>query len=187
MTAKQQWAAVGIIVALMAIGLATASHFLKDELQQVTVGSPAPQFAATTIEEVPKPRSLDSFKGQVMLVNIWGTWCDPCRAEMPSMQSMYQLMQPKGLKVVAVAVKHFDGDPSQMSNIRDFVKQYHLTFDVLYDSTGDIQTQYRITGVPESFVIARDGTIRRKFIGEADWNSEDNRKLFETLLAEPAK
>jgi cytochrome c biogenesis protein CcmG/thiol:disulfide interchange protein DsbE len=187
MTGRQQWAAVGVIVGLMAVGLLAASHFLKDELQQVTIGSQAPQFSAITIDDKPRIKTLDAFKGQVVLVNVWGTWCVPCRVEMPSIDSLYQQLAPKGLKIVAVAVDQSDGGPSQMKDIRDFVKQYHLNFDVLYDTSGAIQTQYRTTGVPESFVVARDGTIRRKFIGADNWNSEDNRKLFELLLAEPAK
>jgi len=67
--------------------------------------------------------------------------------------------------------------------IRDFVKEYQLTFDILYDPTGGIQQQYQTTGYPESFVIARDGIIHKKWIGEDNWNSQGNRRLIDGLLA----
>lgn len=181
MTAKQQWTIVGIVVALMAGGLATASHLLRDELQQVSVGSDAPQFAAVTVDAAAAKRTLDSYKGEVVLLNVWTTTCLPCRTEMPSMDSLYKDYGPKGLKVVAVSVD----PPNSEQNIRDFVKEFNLSFDILYDAQGAIQQQYRTNGWPESFVISRQGTIYKKWIGENNWNSAENRRLFDQLLALP--
>ncbi|MDQ6611357.1 MAG: TlpA family protein disulfide reductase, partial [Gemmatimonadota bacterium] len=124
-----------------------------------------------------------AYKGQVVLLNVWATFCVPCRTEMPSIEALYKDFKPKGLKVVAVSVDA----PGKTQAIRDFVKEFNLSFDILYDSLGTIEQQYRTTGYPESFVISRDGTIQKKWIGEDNWNSEGNRKLIERLLAEPAK
>lgn len=183
MTARQQWLLVGLVVAVMGGGLFTASHFLRDELQQVTVGTKAPSFSAITLDERPVIRTLDAYRGQVVLLNVWGTFCIPCRKEMPSIEALHQAMQAKGLHVVAVSID----EPGKAQAIRDFVKEFKLSFEVLYDTSSTIATRYQTAGVPESFVIDRDGRIRRIMLGESDWNSEENRKLIELLLAEPAR
>lgn len=179
MTARQQWTVVAVVVALMAGALGAGSYFLRDELTQITVGSKAPDFAAKTLDASPVTRTLEHYKGQVVLLNVWTTTCLPCRDEMPNMERLYADYNPKGLKVVAVSV-----DPPGMEQaIRDFRKEFNLTFDILYDESGGIQQTYQTTGYPESFVIARDGTIHKKWIGEDNWNSPGNRRLFDQLLA----
>ena len=181
MTARQQWMLVLAMVALLAGGAFTAMHFLKDELTEVTVGSDAPGFSARTLDATPTNRTLAHYRGDVVVLNIWATWCGPCRVEMPSFQLLYSALGPKGLKIVAVSI---DSEGKQQ-DIRDFAKQFGLSFDLLHDASGGIQDVYRTAGVPETMVIARDGTIRRKWTGAADWNSADNRLLLEQLLAEP--
>ncbi|HYW30703.1 MAG TPA: TlpA disulfide reductase family protein [Gemmatimonas sp.] len=185
MTGKQQWAVVGLIVALLAGGAFTAMHFLEDELTSVTMGSAAPPFVALTMPDsgsaAPRvAKTMSDYRGEVVLLNIWATWCEPCRVEMPSMQALHESLGPKGLKIVAVSVDK----PGDEALIASFAKEYKLSFEILHDSTNAIMATYRATGYPESFVIARDGAIRKKHIGPADWNSADNRRLFEMLLAE---
>ena len=181
MTGKQQWMVVGIIVAVLGGGALTATHFLKDELTSVTIGSEAPTFTAKTLDATPVVKSIANYKGDVVLLNIWATWCLPCREEMPSIQKLHTALGPKGLKIVAVSI-----DPAgKEQTVRDFEKEFGITFEVLHDSTGVIRDIYRTTGVPETFVIGRDGIIRKKWIGGEDWNSPINRRLIEQLLAEP--
>ena len=180
MTVKQQWTIVAAVVALMATALGLGSYLLRDELQQIAVGSEAPDFSAKTIDESPVTRTLKHYKGEVVLLNVWATTCLPCRDEMPNMEALYADYKSKGLKIVAVSVDL----PGMEQAIRDFVKEYKLTFDILYDPTGGIQRQYQTTGYPESFVISRDGIIHKKWIGEDNWNSAGNRKLIDQLLAE---
>ncbi|MEI6740026.1 MAG: TlpA disulfide reductase family protein [Gemmatimonadaceae bacterium] len=182
MTAKQQWMIVGAIVALLGGGAFAATHFLKDELTTVAIGSTAPDFSAKTLDLTPKVKTLADYKGQVVVLNIWATYCIPCRTEMPSIESVYQDLGRKGLKVVAVSVDQSNYE----QQIRDFAKEYKLSFEILYDESGAIQSLYRTTGVPETFVIGRDGVIHKKWIGAEDWNSAGNRRLLEQLLAEPA-
>ena len=95
-------------------------------------------------------------------------------------QAVLEPDQAFGLKVVAVSVDM----PDKTQAIRDFVAELGLTFDVLHDTTGTIQAVYRTAGVPETFVLDRDGTIRKKWIGPEDWNSPGNKALIERLLAE---
>lgn len=181
MTAKQQWLVVLAIVATLGGGAFAATHFLKDELTAITVGSDAPDFKAVTLDGAAKVKSLDDYRGDVMLLNIWATWCLPCRAEMPSIEKLHQALGPKGLKIVAVSIDQAGKEQA----ILDFAKEFNLSFEILHDSTGVIQQIYRTTGVPETFVVARDGVIRKKWIGGEDWNSPQNRRLLEQLLAEP--
>lgn len=181
MTAKTQWIIVLAVVAVLGGGAYASTHLLKDELTSVSVGSDAPGFAAKTMDTAPRMKTLSDYRGDVLLLNIWATYCIPCRTEMPSFEAVYKELSPKGLKVVAVSV-----DQAGMEQqIRDFANEYKLSFEILYDDSGAIQSIYRTTGVPETFVIGRDGVIRKRFIGAEDWNSTGNRKLLEQLLAEP--
>lgn len=179
MTAGQQLKVVAAIVAVLGGALWFTSYQLKDELVGVDVGSEAPTFSGATVVDGPvKSKSLADYKGKVVLLNVWATWCGPCRTEMPSIEALHKEMGPKGLHVVAVSID----DPGKGAEIRKFLKDFGLTFEVLHDSTGVIQSAYQTTGVPETFIIAADGTIRKKVISAVDWNSQPNRALITQLL-----
>lgn len=169
-------AAVFAVIGLMFAG----TTLLKNEIFTVEPGSKAPGFTAVTLDSPAQEKSFSAYRGQVVLLNVWATWCGPCRVEMPSMEALHQALGPKGLKIVAVSVDEAGFE----QQIRDFVQQYRLTFDILYDPAGDIRKTYQTTGYPETFIIGKDGLIRRKLIGATDWNSKGNRALIEHLLAE---
>jgi len=177
MTVKQQWGVVLAVVLLLAGGLFAATHYLGDEIFPVGVGSPAPPFAAQTLDDAPRTRTLADYEGQVVLLNIWATWCAPCRTEMPSIQALHEAYGPRGLKVVAVSIDEAGAGDA----VREFAREYGLTFDILHEPTGAIQKSYQTTGVPENFVIGRDGIIRKKAFAQ-DWNSPTNRALVAQLL-----
>jgi peroxiredoxin len=176
-TARQQWAVVGVVVGAMAAGLGIASHFMKDQLFPVTVGSNVPDFRAKVLG-ANRYKTLADYKGQVILLNIWATWCDPCRAELPSLERLQQEYGPKGLKLVAVSID----DQVSEDSIRKFAKNFGISFEVLHDPTHAIEEAFQTTGYPESFVIGREGTIRKKWIGPDDWTSEGNQALVAQLL-----
>jgi thiol-disulfide isomerase/thioredoxin len=123
-------------------------------------------------------KSIADYKGQVVLLNVWATWCAPCQAELPSLERLYRAYGDKGLKLVAVSIDDYVTEDS----IRSFAKTFGITFEILHDSTHAIERIYQTTGYPESFVIGREGTIRKKWIGPDDWNSEGNRALVAQLL-----
>jgi cytochrome c biogenesis protein CcmG, thiol:disulfide interchange protein DsbE len=182
MTLRQQWAAMAGVVAGLGAVIAVAYHLLGWEFRLVTIGSHAPAFRAQTVGVPAQPKTIDNYRGQVVLLNIWATWCAPCRVEMPSIETLYRTYGPQGLHVVAVSVD----DPGTDSTIRAFVQRYGLTFEILHDATGQTQSAYQTTGEPETFVIARDGVIRKKVIGADDWSSPGNQALITQLLREPA-
>ena len=181
MTIRQQWTFVGIVVLILAGGLLAATRYLGDEIFPVTVGSKAPDFRAVTVDGAPVTKTIADYKGDVVLLNVWATWCLPCRTEMPSIQSLHDRFGARGLKIVAVSV-----DNSGFADeIRKFRDEYGLTFEILHDATGNIKRDYHTTGVPETFVIGRDGVIRKKVIAAADWDSPANQALFAQLLGIP--
>jgi thiol-disulfide isomerase/thioredoxin len=185
LTGRRQLAIAAGVLALLAVLFFAGKRILGNELSPVGVGVEAPDFSAVTIDSVPSVKSLADYKGQVVMLNIWATWCAPCRIEMPSIELLHKTYGPKGLKIVAVSVD----DPQTEPQIRDFVKQYGLTFQILHDTTGedgDVSRAYQIEGYPETVIIGRDGLIRKELMGATDWNSPLNRGLVERLLAQKA-
>jgi cytochrome c biogenesis protein CcmG, thiol:disulfide interchange protein DsbE len=178
-TARAQWLTVLGVVLALALGLFAATRFLGDELFQIEVGSKAPPFEAVTLDTPAKPATLADYAGKVVLVNVWATWCLPCREEMPSMQALYKDFAPRGFEIVAVSID----EPDDADKIRAFVREFGVTFDVLHDRAGAIQKTYQTTGVPENFLIGADGVVRKKAYAQ-DWNSETNRALVARLLDE---
>ncbi|MGH7646477.1 MAG: TlpA disulfide reductase family protein [Gemmatimonadaceae bacterium] len=181
MTVRQQWSLVGGILVVIAAALFGATHLFGEGA--VVAGSKAPDFHAVTLDTTPRDVSLAQYRGQVVLLNIWATYCVPCRVEMPSIEDLQQKEAGRGLHIVAVSIDV----PSKTQAIRDFVKHYGLTFQVLHDPDGKIAETYQTTGVPETFVIGRDGVIRKKIIGATLWNTDANRALVSQLLSEPAR
>ncbi len=190
MSDRKQWTIVAAVVVALGAGLWLAATRLGAELFPLRIGSEAPDFTAVTIPALegshasgtPVEKGIDDYKGQVVLLNIWATWCGPCRVEMPSMQRLEQKLGPKGLKIVAVSID----DPGHDSRVVDFARELQLSFEILHDAPGRIQQQYQTTGVPETFIIGRDGRIRRRMIGAEDWAKADVIAYLERLLAEPA-
>jgi cytochrome c biogenesis protein CcmG, thiol:disulfide interchange protein DsbE len=168
-----------VVIAAILFAVDSAFH---DEMFPVVVGTSAPEFRAATLDKVPRTKSLDDYRGQVVLLNVWATWCLPCRVEMPSIEKLHQAYAPKGLKVVAVSID----DPGTDQQIREFAKTFGLTFEILHDPSSVISKDYQIGGYPETFVLGRDGIIRKKVMEATDWNSPENRALIERLLAEKA-
>ena len=176
MSTRTQWLAVAGVLGALAALLVTGIAFTGD-IAPVGVGSEAPDFTATDLASG-QPVALAAHRGEVVLLNIWATWCLPCEQEMPSMQRLYAELAPSGLRVVAVSV-----DQSSPETVRSWVEARDLTFTVLHDPSGRIQQVYQTTGVPESFVVDRDGVIVKKIIGATEWDHPAQKALFRRLLA----
>lgn len=182
MSTRAQWGAITASVVALAVGFYLGRERLGAELFPLRIGSSAPTFAAVTLAAEPVSKGIDDYRGEVVLLNIWATWCLPCRTEMPSMERAARQLGPKGLRIVAVSVDA----PGTADRIAAFAQELGLTFEILHDAPGRIQQAYQTTGVPETFIIGRDGRVRRRIIGADDWASAANIAFLERLLAEPA-
>ena len=173
---RKQWIMVMVAVLMLAAG-AVLGMRLAPDIAPVGVSSRAPGFRAMDLA-TGDTVSLASYKGEVVLLNIWATWCLPCRVEMPSMQRLQESLGAEGLKIVTVSI-----DEADSSTVRAFQREYGLGFIMLHDRSRAIERIYQTTGVPESFVIDRDGRIVKKVNGAHEWDSPADKEMFRRLLA----
>ncbi len=138
-------------------------------------GVSAPNFSLPGFEG--KKVSLTDFKGKVVLLNIWATWCAPCVAEMPSMEKLYQELKGEDFELLAISV-----DESGAEAVKPFMDKHKLGFPVLLDTMGEIKNLYQATGIPESFIIDKDGIIVEKIIGPRDWAASGAIRYFRNII-----
>lgn len=177
MTADQrQWTVVAGTVGTLVLALAIAAT-VRPQGGLVEVASPAPDFHATNLA-TGRPASLADYRGKVILLNVWATWCEPCRVEMPSMERVHRKFAGTDFRVVAVSV-----DLEDSSVVSAFARDLGLTFDILHDPTTAIHRIYQTAGrVPESWVIDREGVIVKKEIGARQWDGPVTETLIRRLL-----
>jgi len=173
----RQWALVTGMVTTAVFAVALIIK-LRPQMALLGVGSKAPAFTAIDLR-TGRPASLANYRGRPILINIWATWCAPCRVEMPALERLAKKLAGTDFRVVAVSV---DQDDSTV--VDAFVRELGLSFDVLHNQAGDIRQRYQTTGVPESFVIDRDGVIVKKVIGPAEWDGPVNEYLVRRLVDE---
>jgi len=128
-------------------------------LHAPAVGAPAPPFAVHDLDD--KPVSLAALKGQVVVLNVWATWCVPCREELPQLEAVHREFGPRGVVMVGVSI-----DAAGMGlDIRDFMREHTMTYPVWLDPDHTFALQFLTVGVPETFVVDRAGIIRWRKIG----------------------
>jgi thiol-disulfide isomerase/thioredoxin len=178
---SKQWAIVLAVIGTLGLGAAGLTYFESD-IDRVDVGTRAPDFRAVDLGTGDSISFHKAYDGKITLVNIWATWCIPCRLEMPAMQRLYDALATQGFRIAAVSI-----DEGGATDVLAFARDLNLSFDILHDRSGRIQQIYQTTGVPESFLLDRKGVIVKRIIGAYDWSSPVNRALIERLLAEPAR
>lgn len=147
------------------------SPFSVDKL----IGQKAPDFRLKDING--KEVSLSSFKGKVVLLNFWATWCPPCKAEMPSMNKLYEKLKSRGFVVIAVSTDKRPDEP------KDFIANNPVGFPVLLDNDLKVsRNSYKAFMLPTTFLIDRKGVIAEKYFGEQEWMEPEIIKGIEALL-----
>ena len=122
--------------------------------------------------------SLSSMRGKVVFLNLWATWCEPCRREMPSIETLYEKFgKDKSFVILAVSE---DSDGSKA--VAPYVKQSGYKFEILLDPRNDVGEAYNVSGIPETFVIDRDGRIVAHHLGPYDWSNPDIRDALQELI-----
>jgi peroxiredoxin len=119
----------------------------------------APEISLTSLDG--EVVNLSDLRGQVVLVNIWASWCTPCKTEMPAIQNMYDKYKDDGFVVLAVNATNSDN----INNVMNFVDNQNLTFPILLDIEGAISQKYQVQALPSSFFITKDGIINEVVIG----------------------
>lgn len=173
---NKQWLMVGAIVAGLGIGVWALTRFAPPP-EGPQMGQRAPDYTVRNVATGDSIAIRSHYAGHVTLINIWATWCGPCRKEMPSMERLYQVYKARGFRVAAVSIDEGDG-----TGVTPFGKELGLTFDLLHDRSGLIQQAYQTIGVPQSWLIDASGRIVYVGIGGEDWDTAEQRSRVESLL-----
>ena len=175
----------GILIFLFSMGIGTLFFLIGNKIDfkftkqpPIAAGTPAPDFSLRDLEG--KVVSLSDFRGKLVLLNIWATWCRPCVDEMPSIERLYNRFKKEDFMVLAVSI-----DTQGKKVVDPFMNIHNLDFKALLDTKGSIQNIYRTTGVPESFIIDKNGIILEKVIGSIDWSSPKIFQYFKEQLEKP--
>jgi cytochrome c biogenesis protein CcmG, thiol:disulfide interchange protein DsbE len=168
-----------ITILVVATGLPGVAR-AGDPFAELSLIRPKRPTAATDFT-VPQLNSqqlrLSDFKGRVVFLNFWATWCVPCREEMPSMERLYRRYGDRGLTILAVSV-----DMGGPATVAAFVKMLRLTYTIGLDPRMEVAEQYRVRALPSSFLVDRQGNVAGIAVGPRDWDSPAARAVVETLL-----
>ena len=150
------------------------NYKLVSNLQEMKDKSPAPDFTLPDLER--GKVSLKDFRGKLLMLNFWASWCVPCREEMPAMERLYQRYKDRGFVILGVNIK--DDKKSAIS----FVRELKITFPIGFDPNGDVGLLYGAWGLPATYLIDARGIALARAWGPADWFSPGARELIEALL-----
>ena len=140
-----------------------------------SVGYFAPSFKLRNIKG--NYESLESYRGEVVVLNFWATWCAPCRIEMPSFEKLYRRYRSEGVTVLAITL-----DKNSENKIKSFVDEYDLSFPVLLDEKGEAERLYPSMTIPFTYIIDRQGRIVARVDGAKNWESSETFEAIEYLL-----
>lgn len=167
-------------------GVVLTAWVARDLFTPLVPGARAPAFEVSNLEGAPV--ALEDHRGEVVLVNIWATWCPPCRDEMPSMQRLYDELEGTDFEILAVSVDAPIGqvgvDGRVGGDVAEFAEEMGLTFPILHDRTQQLQYVYQTTGLPESFLLDRNGVIIKRIAGGTAWDADQHKQLIRRLLDE---
>jgi len=152
----------------------TAEDFKAMGLAALKEGTSSIDFTLSDLSG--KKVSLSNYRGKLVFLNFWATWCPPCRQEMPSMERLYQKLKAKGLVILAVDLQE------DAKSVQKFIDEHKLTFTVLLDSDGKVGTIYGARSIPTTYIIGRDGNALGGVIGGREWDSPEMVAFFTRLL-----
>lgn len=168
---------------LLALGVVVVLVWSGSRQVEMIAGVDAPAFQATTLDG--ETVALSDYEGEVVLLNIWATGCAPCLQELPSMQRLHERIDHPEFHVVAVSVDAPVGERAcgfLGGDVPMWVDRLGLTFDILRDPVGEICETYGTTGLPESFLIGRDGRIYKRLAGATEWDADTYAEQIQRLL-----
>ncbi len=174
-----------------ALGMALASFLIPwqraderalvemvSQLDGQWVGRPAPRFELPDLQG--QTHTLSEYRGKVVFLNVWASFCAPCREEMPSMERLVRTYQDRGLEMVAISVDPEARDAQQF--MTQFLPGQRSAMTVLHDPNSAVAHQYGTELLPETYIIGRDGEIVARFVNAYDWTRPEVKELIELLL-----
>lgn len=168
-------ARAAVAAALVALGWACAAPEGRSPLR---VGEPIRPYEATTLAG--DTVSLESFRGKVVLLNLWATWCAPCRAETPYLQALYEERRDQGFEILGASMDQGNARRA----VESFVEEYGVTYTILHDPTMRAMDQYQVLGLPATFLVDREGTLRWFRFGPIDEGDATFLAALDAVLAQ---
>lgn len=160
MIRSRKWLQISILIGLLAIvGLTVGGALFKDS-PIPKPGGRAPEFNAPGLDG--QKHTLSDLRGKPFVLNFWGTFCEPCRTEMPALQKQADKWAPKGLVVIGMNVGE------NAVTVKSFIEQYRIRFPIYFDETDNIRKDFGVLNYPTTFFIRPDGTIHQIKVGQMD-------------------
>ncbi len=184
---------IGVLLLLLSGTLLTAQNTAQNPETSMTAGQralydlgfdipqseiPAPPFSLTTLDG--KEASLKNASGKLLLLNLWATWCPPCRAEMPSMQKLYDRLSGKGFEMYAVAGP--TPPRETLEKIEAYIQDNGYSFPVPIDTEMRVNALYGTGSIPTTWLISPEGVIIARLVGSTDWMNPGIIAALEKLL-----
>ena len=173
---------IGFVSLTMAIALGGAlssleagNHVPVAKRGIVKAGDEAPNFRLRDMNG--QFVTLADFRGKVVLLNFWATWCGPCRVEMPAMEDLYRTYSRKDFEILAVST-----DAQGIAVTRPFQQENGLTFPILHDADYQVGLTYGARSLPMTFMVDRQGIVRHQIFGARDWAAPEAHQLIELLM-----
>ncbi|VAW89280.1 hypothetical protein MNBD_GAMMA18-1752 [hydrothermal vent metagenome] len=164
-----------LFITLLALFSLPLKADLLDDFGAEPVLGTAPTFTLQDLAGEKQP--LAQWRGKLIMLNFWATWCGPCRAEMPGMERLWQRYRDEGLVVIAVSV-----DEGMARRVAKFIEILKLSYPILLDVEGIVSDRYQVSALPHSFLIDGDGKLIASVVGEQEWDSPEAYALIESLL-----
>jgi peroxiredoxin len=162
---------IAFMIAGILIGM-SAYHYLT----RLGEGDPAPSFSLPDITH--EKHTLEEYRGDVVALHFWATWCDVCLVEIPEIEKINRKFKDSDFKVVSILEDEHDAE----AKLQAYMVRNKITFPVLFDSMGKVASAYQSYGVPETFFIGRNGVIIKRVTGGIDWNGSEYTAYIESLL-----
>src|SRR5207245_505593 len=168
----------GLVILALAFGVVWLQ---SSKYEPLIVGMTAPDFGLPDLQG--KTQRLSDYRGKVVFLNFWATWCKPCKEEMPSMQVLWENLKNQDFMMLAVSMDRV----TTTKDIPSFVESLKLSFPILTDSWGQTDNRYKLMGVPETYIIDQNGVLREKVIGPRDWTRPESLETIVQLLQKQPK
>ena len=177
----REWLVAGLLVLVSTLSVAVPAGVTAEEVAPFDFTYPkqrleAPAFQLQDLNG--NDVSLDAYRGKVVLLHFWATFCIPCLGEMPVLESLWREYGGEGLVILGIA-----GDRGHTEIVRKFAEKTGVSFPVVHDSDGRVRNQYEVAALPTSYLVGRDGKISGRAIGTRSWDEPGGREVIETLLA----